>query len=247
MALCLVLGMHITHIISILKISILNLNFHKFKRFDRAPANDSDRTVFSWHYYCLFLQSGNPLKNNTYPVSDRVLCDEIQLKQSFKAIKDDQEVLGSGVFLTEFGVCGYAKSNGSLDTTECEYILDASDENFMSWTYWDSNFYHDDGSIQDDIITKFCRVYPQATSGKPIHLYYNATSRVFIYEFEPDSTIVAPTEIVVPAYLYPNGFNVTVSDQLKWTFDQQNNILMVTLTDKISDSTNAKVIIEYSD
>lgn len=211
--------------------------------FDRAPANDPNRTVLSWHYYCWIIQK-NPLKNNTYPVLDRIVCDELQRKISFATVKLDRMAIGGGSFLTEFGVCAFGTSNGTLDTTECEYILDIADQYFTSWTYWDSNFYDDSGNPLEAIISKFSRVYPQATAGVPVNMYFNATTKIFIYEFTPDSTIAAPTEIFVPAHVYPNGFLVSASDQLNWTYDKQSSVILVTLASESTELVNAKIMIQ---
>ena len=197
--------------------------------FERAPANDPSRTVLSWHYYCWLLQySPNPLKNDTFPKFDRIGCDYLQREISFETVKNDRLKIGGGSFLTEFGVCAFGMDNGTIDTTECQYILESSDEYFMSWTYWDSNFYTDSG-INYPIINIFSRVYPQSTAGTPIGYQYNTKSLVFIYEYNHDPSILEPTEIFIPDFLYPNGFNATVSDHLTSTYDKGNHILIVTL------------------
>jgi endoglycosylceramidase len=198
--------------------------------FDRAPANDPNRTVLSWHYYCWLLQfNSNPLVNNTYPLFDRIVCDDIQRKFAFDTVKFDRKVIGGGSFLTEFGVCAFGMTNGTLITTECEYILDASDVYFQSWAYWDSNFYTGDGGINYPIIDIFSRVYPQSTSGIPLNLYYNTTTAIFIYEYEHDPAIVEATEIFIPEHVYPNGFQVSVSDHLKYEFN--HHVLFVSILD----------------
>jgi endoglycosylceramidase len=191
--------------------------------FDRAPSNDPNRTVLSWHYYCWLLQfNSNPLKNNSYPLIDRIICDDIQREIAFKSVKNDQKMIGGGSFLTEFGVCAFPTDNRTLITTECEYVLDTSDQYFTSWTYWDSNFY------DYPIINVFSRVYPQSTAGIPIRLFYNSNSKVFIYEYIHDSTIKEPTEIYVPNFLYSNGYEVSVSNHLNYKIDKDNNLLLVT-------------------
>jgi hypothetical protein len=107
--------------------------------------------------------------------------------------------------------------------TECEYVLDKSDQYFTSWTYWVSNFY------DYPIINVFSRVYPQSTAGIPIRLLYNSNSKVFINEYIHDSTIKELTEIYVPDFLYLNGYLVPVSNLLNYKIDKDNNLVLVTI------------------
>ena len=207
--------------------------------FTKAPGDDPSKTVLSWHYYCWFLQfNENPLKNNTFPMIDRIGCDYFQRELSFQTVKTNQEQIGGGAFLTEFGVCSFSKNNGTLDTTECEYVLNSADQYFSSWTYWDSNFY------VNGIINIFSRVYPQSTSGKPIYLFYNPKSLLFIYEFEQNPTITEPTEIYVPEFLYPRGFHIFLSNNLVYELDRMNNLVLVRPRNYYSNQfLDAKIII----
>ena len=67
--------------------------------FDRAPANDPNRTVLSWHYYCWLLQfNANRLKNNTYPLVDRIICDDIQREIAFKSVENYRITIGGTHF-----------------------------------------------------------------------------------------------------------------------------------------------------
>ena len=224
---------------------LLNGNFAG-TGFDRAPGNDSDRTVLSWHYYCWLLQfNANPLKNNSYPVYDRIICDEIQREIAFESVKNDRIMIGGGSFLTEFGVCAFSMDNGTLDTTECEYVLDSADQYFTSWSYWNSKtFYSEDGqNINYPIINIFSRVYPQSTAGTPTSLYYNTTTLIFIYEYEHDPSIGTPTQIYVPDFLYKNGFQVSVSNHLKYSLDKINHLVLVTLESSWNQALDAKIMI----
>ena len=44
---------------------------------------------------------------------------------------------GGGRFLTEFGLCLPDGNPDSINTVECNAVLNAADRNFESWTYWD--------------------------------------------------------------------------------------------------------------
>ena len=56
------------------------------------------------------------------------------------------------------------------------------------------------------------RPYPIATAGVPLKLSFDIQRRIFVYEFKHDPAIQNQTEIFVPGYHYPNGYNVWISD-----------------------------------
>lgn len=204
--------------------------------FDHAPGHDPATTSLSWHYYCWVLNfDPNPIQNDTYPQFFRQVCDSWQLNLYFEIVEADLTRLGGGVsFLTEFGVCiFYDPISKKINLDECKATMDAADRYLVSWTYWDSNFYNDHSEIVYDIVNAFSRVYPTATNGVPLVLYYNSTTRFFSYSFNLNATTVnqasLATEIFVPMHLYPNGFNVTVSSNLNWFFDQDSSKLIVNL------------------
>jgi endoglycosylceramidase len=220
---------------------LLNLNYFGVG-FLRPPGNDPDRTVLSWHYYCWLLQFvQNPLKNGTYPVIDKIVCDEIQLKASFDTISFDMLSLGGGPsFLTEFGVCAFPvdekdENSSKLNTDECEAVLNAGDRYLQSWCYWDSNFYNNKTlQLIPEIVHTFSRVYPQSTNGLPQSIVFNSTSKEFIYKYklnvtDLDEASQVPTVIVIPRHVYPHGFQVLCSPHLTWSFDQEQSKLLVTL------------------
>lgn len=201
--------------------------------FNRPPAYDPLGTVLSWHYYCwLFNVDPNPLINGTYPEFVREFCDVWQLNDYFKTITKDLKQLGSTSFLTEFGGCTFS-FQGYTNTQECRYILNYTDSFFTSWTYWNSDFYYNDGNINFDVVNVFSRVYPTATNGIPVTMYYNSTTRYFNYTYTSSITSLKQanlvTEIFLPGFLYPNGFKVTLSDDLTWKYDQDNSKVLVFL------------------
>ncbi len=56
------------------------------------------------------------------------------------------------------------------------------------------------------------RPYPRATAGDPLHFSFDIHRRIFTFEFRHDPNIQAPSEIFVPDYQYPQGYNVWISD-----------------------------------
>jgi endoglycosylceramidase len=181
--------------------------------------------------------------NDTFPLFERIFCDDIQRDLCFSSIKKDIENIGGGSFLTEFGVCALCKEDGTCLTSECETILTSSDAYFTSWSYGDSNFYTANGSLNNPIIKLFSRIYPKSTSGKPISLVYNANTLLFNYSYEHNPSINQPTEIYVPEFLYKNRFQVTVSDHLKYDFDNSSHLL-ISVDDNWSKPFNATIVIQ---
>ena len=56
------------------------------------------------------------------------------------------------------------------------------------------------------------RPYPRVTAGEPLRLTFDMASRVFEFEFRHDPQVIAPTEIFVPSFQYPQGYRAEVSD-----------------------------------
>ena len=212
--------------------------------FSRPPANDPKTTALSWHYYCWLLNFvDNPLKNGTYPEFDKIACDKIQLEISFQAVKLDEAIVGGGPsFLTEFGVCAFptdsTNAHSKLNTDECESVLDTTDKYFQSWTYWDSYFYYKDSKQTiEELVGIFSRVYPIATNGIPSKLYFNTTSKEFVFSYKLNVSTMhqiaratyVPTVIFVPSHVYPNGFSIDVSSHLKWLYNADESKVYVLL------------------
>ena len=56
------------------------------------------------------------------------------------------------------------------------------------------------------------RPYARAVAGEPLRMHFDRRRRRFELEFRHDPKVSAPTEIFVPEYQYPRGYEVTVSD-----------------------------------
>lgn len=68
------------------------------------------------------------------------------------------------------------------------------------------------------------RPYPKATAGEPTRLSFEMKHRIFQYEFRHDPRVSAPTELFVPRFQYPDGYQVQVSDG-RWESDCASQIL----------------------
>lgn len=65
------------------------------------------------------------------------------------------KITGGGRFLTEFGLCGDDGNPRSVNTLECNAVLDEADKHFESWTYWDGNFLDELGNPIKSEVIKF--------------------------------------------------------------------------------------------
>ena len=61
-------------------------------------------------------------------------------------------------------------------------------------------------------IPGFCRPHFISVSGVPLKMEYNMKKGKFLFEFDGDISIKAPTILYVPKIQYPNGFYITVSE-----------------------------------
>ena len=70
------------------------------------------------------------------------------------------------------------------------------------------------GSIYDGgrALHAALRPYPAKVAGEPLRMVFDLHTRVFEFSFRHQAGIVAPTEIFIPDYQYPQGFQVMVSD-----------------------------------
>lgn len=161
-----------------------------------AIAGGSAPVGAAWHLYCHGTDSGKP-----EPVDDatRTFC-EARLRNGFDAGDTLSRQVGGPKVLNEFGA-----SRNPLDVS---IVTRLADERFVSWMYWhlERAVSPTDSTIEDVVESQIVRPYPQATAGAPGLLAYSPQTGSFTFEFSPDGSIDAPTEIVVPARAYPNGY-----------------------------------------
>lgn len=204
--------------------------------FTHVPGGDDyrNRSVLSYHYYCIILSLVPVPGNETIPVFDRLLCDDIEGPALFRSVKNDLVQLGGSAFLTEFGGCDESPTCDE----QFNWGLDSADEFLQSWAYW--------GDIlgRAPTIKRVSRIYARAIAGKPITMQYIASQRSFSLSYYIDSTITQPTEIFIPAIQFPQqSYNVTVNAPLKWKYDPtNNNIILVEPNNQFIQNQNEPVI-----
>lgn len=130
----------------------------------------------------------------------------------------------------------YLTGDYSLQIKALDRSLRAMDDNCMSFTLWNytpdntnergdlwngedlSIFSRDQQTDPADIhsggraLPALLRPYPLCTAGQPLRMEFDFHSGLFRYRFRHDPAVSAPTELYVPAYQYPQGCVVEVSD-----------------------------------
>ncbi|HNJ59654.1 MAG TPA: cellulase family glycosylhydrolase [Chitinophagales bacterium] len=180
------------------------------------------RLVYAPHCYPFDTHEGNGYTQS----SKKNLIDwENQRKKEVSPIVHGNIPLMTG----EFGL-GYWQTG--FDT----YLKDfnnMSDRNQWHWAYWSYDLYGwspIDGNrnptpIRDYIV----RAYPRAVAGKIVSFDYNPDTRIFNLKYNNNNDIDKPTEIAVPKFCYPNGFDAIVSGASDYStsFDEQFQIFKI--------------------
>lgn len=114
--------------------------------------------------------------------------------------------------------------------------LRATEDNLLSYALWnytpDNDNAHGDQWNGEDLSIYSCdssncrddpysggralqaviRPYPRAVAGEPLRLSFDPNRKIFQFEFRHQPNIQAPTELFIPDYQYPDGYNIWVSD-----------------------------------
>ncbi|TNN15997.1 hypothetical protein EWB00_000861 [Schistosoma japonicum] len=154
---------------------------------------------------------------------------------------------GGGRFLTEFGLCGDDGNPRSVNTIECNNILNEADKHFESWTYWDSNLLDLSGNPIVTEVKSFIRPYPHSIRGVFRKQQFDHKTGDFHLSFIANTTkeqnnqkqtLIA--EIYIPRSVhYPNGFSMSVKpDNLSTKMNE--NMMYVYLPSGVS---NASVFV----
>jgi hypothetical protein len=130
----------------------------------------------------------------------------------------------------------YRTGDFALQVRAMDASLSALDDNLLSYALWNytadndnlrgdqwngedlSIFSRDQQADAKDInsggraLEAVVRPYARATAGEPLRMHFDHRRRVFEFEFRHDGAVQAPTELFVPAFQYPGGCRVQVSD-----------------------------------
>ena len=127
--------------------------------------------------------------------------------QKIADMRSEAEAIGGALFLGEYG--GNADHPGIVEHMAANY--DGAGAAAASSTYWaydkDDGYaiLDKDGREKKALADALTRPYPERVAGKLLSYAFDAGTRTASIRWETDTSIVAPSEIVVPARVYPGG------------------------------------------
>ncbi len=103
----------------------------------------------------------------------------------------------------------------------------------FSWCAGSGYCVLDDAGALDPTWERLVQAWPRAIAGAPTASEWDGAARRLRVTFRQDRTDATPTEIVVPAALYPEGIAVTTSlgdaGGVDWEWDEGQGVLVVSL------------------
>jgi endoglycosylceramidase len=118
--------------------------------------------------------------------------------------------LGAALWIGEYG--GVAADPGIGDYMDAAYdAAGAAAAGAMYWHYGRDDGYgllDPAGEEKPALLEAVVRPWPARVAGDPIEYGFDEDSRRFTLVWTPDRAIAAPTELVLPARVYPDGWQV---------------------------------------
>lgn len=89
------------------------------------------------------------------------------------------------------------------------YWADRADRRMVGWFNWG----YSRGWADSPESARYVRPYPRAIAGVPVSFRWDRAADRFLFEFLADPAVTAPTELVLPRLVFPDGFEVTIDGQ----------------------------------
>ncbi len=159
------------------------------------------------------------------------------IRQSDEQMNHAPTLIGEvGIPMDMQGKRAYRTGDFSMQIRALDATMTALEKNFASFTWWnytadntnargdqwndeDLSLFSPDqmtgsGSIYDGgrALQAALRPYPAKVAGEPLRMAFDLHTRNFEFSFRHQDGIAAPTEIFIPDYQYPHGYQVQVSD-----------------------------------
>lgn len=204
---------------------------------DTSHGKLSDTNVgFSFHPYCLDSETTHleftalePVVVPACRVEEQTVIDN--------AVKH-RTTTGAAALITEFA--------NKTKTALIERVADAADEAMIGWQFWAlaqmTDQFPQEQPFRDDIAVEIVpsvqaglsRAYPRAIAGTPQRYRFYAGAARFELEYTPDHSLLTPngrdkarTEIYVPDWHYPDGYQVEVTGATVLSQDDAPIVLLV--------------------
>jgi endoglycosylceramidase len=129
-------------------------------------------------------------------------------------LQADAERLGLPLWIGEYGGIGTSPAIGAY----MDAAYDGAATAFASSMYWAFDrgggyaMLDADGNEVVPLLDAIVRPYAERIAGEPLATDYDETTRTLRVTWRPDGSIHAPTVIVAPARVYPDGFAVACED-----------------------------------
>lgn len=149
-----------------------------------------------------------------------------RLKDHVADLALDAQNLGAGLWIGEYG--GDAAAPGIVDYMTAQYdAAGAAAASTMYWAYDKGGAYSlldAAGNEKPALLGVIVRPYPALVAGTPTAYAFDAATRTFTLEYAPDSSVSAPTRIIVPQRTYPTGYHV----ECDCTYESDGDELVIT-------------------
>ncbi len=133
-----------------------------------------------------------------------------QILDNVAALDVEAHSLNAGLWIGEYG--GDPAAPGIVEYMTAQYdAAGAVAGSTMYWAYDKSDgdgLLAPDGSEKPALTNVLSRPYPEHIAGDPISYSFDAATSTFTFVYSPNGGLKTPTEIVVPAIVYPNGYTV---------------------------------------
>jgi endoglycosylceramidase len=156
--------------------------------------------VYSPHSY-----DGTAESTGLFPVAD---VPDVLAK--VKALQGEAQSLGAALWVGEYGGHWDDPNIGAYLGAEYTGIgaVGAGSDLWDDSTGGGYSPVAADGSENTALADAVALPYPSRTAGDPVSYAFDAASATFTFVYTPDPKVSAPTEIVVPARVYPSGYSV---------------------------------------
>ena len=159
-----------------------------------------DDVMYAPHSYDVMAESGNGFD----PARAQAIHDHVT------DLALDATNLDAGLWIGEYG--GNPANPGIVDYMTAQYDAAGSvAASTMYWAYDKGGGYSlldADGNERPALLGVLVRPYPARVAGRPTSYAFDAATKTFTLELVPDSSISAPTTIIIPRRVYPGGYTV---------------------------------------
>jgi endoglycosylceramidase len=126
------------------------------------------------------------------------------------ALAAEAQTMSAGLWIGEYGGVDTDPTIGAYMTDEYDAAAQSAGST-MYWSYDKSDGYgllDPQGNEKADLLDVVVRPYPELVAGQPLAYGFDAATSTLTVTYVPDRALAAPTDLVVPARVYPAGYTV---------------------------------------